>query len=62
MIDWYVLLVPLAVFGVLLLFRLVGCSFNPSEAVSQPYADDVLQDLPVVYYRLQEAPGATTAA
>jgi hypothetical protein len=62
MIDWYVLLVPLAVFGVLLLFRLVGCSFNPSQAVSQPYADDVLQDNPIVYYRLQEASGATTAA
>jgi hypothetical protein len=62
MIDWYVLLVPLAVFGVLLLFRLVGCGFNPSMAVSQAYADDVLQDNPIVYYRLQEAPGATTAA
>jgi hypothetical protein len=62
MIDWYVLLVPLAVLGVFLLFRLVGCSFDPSQAVSQPYADDVTQDNPIVYYRLQEEPGATTAA
>jgi hypothetical protein len=62
MMDWTALFVPIAILGVLLLFRFVGCSFDPSEAVSQAYADDVLQDNPLVYYRLKEAPGVTTAS
>ncbi len=62
MVDWTALLVPIAILGVLLLFRFVGCGFSPSLAVAQQYADDVLQDGPLVYYRLQEAAGATTAA
>jgi len=62
MIDWYMFLVPVAVLGVLLLFRFVGCSFDPQQMASQPYADDVLQDSPLVYYRVQEAPGTTTAS
>ena len=63
MIDWYMLLVPMAVLAVLLLFQFAGCSFQPQlEMISQPYADDVVQDGPVVYYRMQEQPGATDAS
>ncbi len=61
MVDWYILFVPVAVLAVLLLFRFVGCSFQLPMTV-QPYADDVIQDNPLVYYRMQEMPGATTAS
>jgi hypothetical protein len=63
MIDCYILLVPVAVLAVLLLFQFTGCRFVPHMSmVDQPYADDVVQDSPVVYYRMQEQPGATDAA
>jgi hypothetical protein len=63
MFDWYMLLVPPAVLAVLLLFQLVGCDFDgPMIMVAQPYPDDVVPDGPVVYYRMQEQPGATDAA
>jgi len=59
----YVLLVPIAVFGVLLLFRFVGCHFAPAAIiVVQSYADDVFQDSPLVYYRMQEGVGASIAS
>jgi len=62
MIDWYTLLVPVAVLAVLLLFRFVGCGFHgTAQMVIQHYADDVLQDNPVVYYRMQENAGAVKA-
>jgi hypothetical protein len=62
MIDWHILVVPAAVLAVLLLFRFVGCGFHGTASmVVQPYADDVLQDTPVVYYRMQENAGAVTA-
>ena len=60
MIDWYTLLVPVAVFAMLLLFRFVGCNFG-GPMTSQLYANDVLEDNPVVYYRMQEKPGADIA-
>jgi hypothetical protein len=63
MIDWYVLLVPAAVLAVLLLLQFAGCSFQHGlEMVSQLYPDDVVQDGPLVYYRMQEQPGVTVAA
>ena len=63
MIDWYMLLVPVAVLAVLLLFQFAGCDFSaPMAMISQPYPDDVVQDSPVVYYRMQEQPGATVAS
>jgi hypothetical protein len=62
MTDWYMLLAPVAVLGVLLLFQFAGCTFDsPIVMVAQAYADDVVQDSPVVYYRMQEQPGATDA-
>ncbi|MBV8730512.1 MAG: hypothetical protein JO336_11970 [Acidobacteriia bacterium] len=59
--DWSTLVIPIAVLGALALFRFVGCTFTPTGIVSQPYADDVLLDNPLVYYRLQETIGSTTA-
>jgi hypothetical protein len=53
MIDWYTLLIPAAVLAVLGLFRFVGCVFDP-QLVDQNYTADVLQDKPVVYYRMQD--------
>ena len=62
MIDWYTLLVPVAVLAVLLLLRFVGCGFSgTAQMVIQHYADDVLQDSPVVYYRMQEDADAVKA-
>jgi hypothetical protein len=55
MIDWYMLLVPAAVFGVLSLFRFLGCfGAHLSDILIQNYPQDVLFDNPVVYYRMHE--------
>ena len=60
MLEWYSLLVPIAVLAVLLLFRFVGCSFQ-SPLAPGPYVGDVETDSPVRFYEMQEKPGATTA-
>jgi hypothetical protein len=61
MIDWYTLLVPIAVSGVLALFRFVGCRFS-EPIINEPYNEDVLRDNPFVYYQMDESSGSTTAA
>jgi hypothetical protein len=63
MIDWYMLLVPVAVLVVLLLLQFAGCSFIENVSLfDQSYLDDVVHDSPVVYYRMQEQAGTTDAA
>jgi hypothetical protein len=56
MIDWYALLVPIAVLAVLMLFRFVGCVFLSSDDVEtdDDWVEGVVKDLPVFFYRLQE--------
>ena len=63
MIDWYMLIVPAAVFVLLWLLGFVGC-YDPVTLtmIAQPYADDVTQDHPLVWYRMQELPGTSTAS
>lgn len=62
MIEWYLLVTPLAAFAVLLLFRFAGCgAFLALDDVTYgaPYKDEVLKDGPVGYWRLQETTGNT---
>jgi hypothetical protein len=61
MIDWYILLLPIAVLGVVILFRFAGCSFTPPRGIGG-YAGDVIADNPFVYYRLQETGGLPASA
>jgi len=56
MTHWYFLLAPIAVLAVLLLFRFVGCHATISDA-PDPYANVVLSDAPVAFFRLQEVLG-----
>lgn len=60
MSEWYILLLPIAVLGVILLFRFAGCSF--SAPVATGYASEVIADNPSVYYRLQETGGLPASA
>ena len=53
MIEWYAVLLPVALLGLVMLFRFAGCSYNPPRA-EDSYPDVVKQDRPVLYYRLQE--------
>jgi hypothetical protein len=51
MIDWYFVLGPVGVLGVLLLFRFIGCDFGgPPDT----YDVNVKNDGPVAYFRLRE--------
>jgi hypothetical protein len=59
MIEWYILLLPIAILGVIFLFRFAGCTF--SAPVSK-YADEVIADNPFVYYRLQATGGLPASA
>src|ERR1039458_508160 len=59
MTDWYFLLAPIAVLAVLLLFRFVGCGFQPGGG--ENYLGTVKGDAPVAFFLLREAPGATVA-
>jgi hypothetical protein len=61
MTDWYFLLMPIAVLAVLLLFRFVGCHFDPRIETVGNYAKDVKDDSPFAYFRLREKPGDTVA-
>jgi hypothetical protein len=62
MIDWYMLLVPVAVLAILLLFQFAGCAAMQGPlAFGDSYVDDVHGDGPVVYYRMQEEANATDA-
>ena len=65
MIDWYTLVVPIAVLAVLMLFRFVGCGFEGQNLqTDDPYDVAIVKDQPVFYYRLQEVgtvPPVTTA-
>jgi hypothetical protein len=60
MIEWYILLLPIAALGVVLLFRFAGCSFTPPRG-TDGYASEVIADNPFVYYRLKET-GALPAS
>jgi hypothetical protein len=60
MIDWYTLLIPIAVSAVLLLFRFVGCTFS-EPFIFQAYETDVLHDQPVRFYPMGDTAGSTTA-
>jgi hypothetical protein len=72
MTDWYLLLAPIAVLGVLCLLRFVGCNqifgLDPTTEIppkdanpSEEYPKAVTNDTPVAYLRLQETQGATVA-
>jgi hypothetical protein len=56
--HWYYLLLPVVVFAVMSLLRFRGCSFDPSLS----YGYVVNADGPIAWFKLQESPGATTAA
>ncbi len=66
--EWYVLATPLAILGVLVLFRFIGCSSfgaddTKVEQAPPPdnrpdYRKTVLADGPVSYWRFQEGTGA----
>jgi hypothetical protein len=63
MTHWYYLLLPLVVFAVMSLLRFRGCSFHPGAAnTPDQYGTAVMSDGPIAWFRLEEAPGATTAA
>ncbi len=62
MIVWYALLVPIAVLGVVMLFRFVGCGFSVHLPGADPYSDTVKEDNPLVLYRLQETGGLPATA
>jgi hypothetical protein len=59
MTDWYFLLAPIAVLAVLLLFRFVGCGFDPGGG--ENYLGTVKGDGPVAFFLLRETAGATVA-
>jgi hypothetical protein len=61
LVDWYLLLAPVAVLAVLLLFRFVGCHFDPQVGSESNYAHVIKADSPFAYFRLQEQPGDTIA-
>jgi phosphatidylglycerol:prolipoprotein diacylglycerol transferase len=64
MSEWSFVLAPLAVLAVLLLFRFVGCyqivELGDYGSGTKSYADEVRQDNPVAYWRLQDT-GPPTA-
>ncbi len=62
MIEWYVLLVPIAVLAVIMLFRFAGCTFSNTLTGEDSYPDEVKKDNPTWYYRLQETGIPATAA
>jgi hypothetical protein len=59
--DWHLWFTPIAVIAIVALFAFVGCgSFGSTEAVTpKAYKDDVKDDAPVMYLRLQEQKPAT---
>jgi hypothetical protein len=65
MTHWYYLLLPLVVFAVMSLLRFRGCRFHAGVAgpgTPDQYGTAVMGDGPIAWFRLEEAPGATTAA
>ncbi len=63
MTHWYYLLLPLLVLAVMSLLRFRGCSFHPGSAgTPDQYGTTVSGDGPIAWFRLEESPGATTAA
>lgn len=60
--HWYYLLLPVVVLAVMSLLRFRGCSFHPSMAQPDQYGTTVSGDGPIAWFRLEEMPGATTAA
>jgi hypothetical protein len=61
MSTWQLWLTPVAVLAVLLLFRFVGCDVVfQLEDPAPTYPQDVMKDLPVAYWRLQETTANTT--
>ena len=62
MIAWYALLVPIAVLGVVILFRFAGCTFSAPVGGTLSYPETIEGDNPVLYYRLQETGGLPATA
>jgi hypothetical protein len=60
MIDWYTLFLPIALLGIVVLFRFAGCGFEAT--VGPSYSSIVVDDGPLVYYRLQETGGLPAVA
>lgn len=61
--HWYYLLLPVVVFAVMSLLRFRGCRFDPGSAnTPDQYGTTVQGDGPIAWFRLEETPGATTAA
>jgi hypothetical protein len=60
--HWYYLLLPLLVLAVMSLLRFRGCRFRPgATGTPDQYGTAVMGDGPIAWFRLEEAPGATTA-
>ncbi len=62
MTTWQLWLTPVAVLAVLLLFRFVGCNlvFTAEPITPGTYSEEVMKDLPVAYWRMQETIATTT--